>query len=140
MHHEVVCAVVRPGQLCGTPLQQISVPARGDTVPALQCSRHQSLACVGCAWASPVFLSLVGSGSALLRLLRMTKVGEEGVRCKEQLVLAAWSRDCVCVCCWSELLIYPWARAVVLSSNGEKLFLKTQACHIFYEFRCLNWC
>lgn len=46
----------------------------------------------------------------------------------------------LCLLLITELLIYPWACAVVLSSNGENLFLKTQVCHVFYEFRCLNWC
>lgn len=98
---------------------------------SLLCSAPNTkpLVFVGCAGANPVFLSLVGSSSALHRLLRITKAGEEGVSCTECLVLVVWSRGCVC--CWSQSSLYPWACAVVLSSNGENLFFWKPKCVTF---------
>lgn len=55
MHHQVVCAVVGPGELlCGTPLQQMLCDYHGETLSLLCCAPNaKPLVLLGCPWASP---------------------------------------------------------------------------------------
>lgn len=140
MHHQVVCAVVRPGQLlCGTPLQQMLCDYHGETLSLLcNAPNIRPLLFVEHPWASPC-VSFPGWGVAQ-HSAAPWDTKSRGERSQVGSTFgAAWSRDCVC--CWSHSSLYPWACAFVLSSNGENHFLKTQMCHkLFYEFRCFNWC